>query len=345
MQESSLQHPQAKDAAETGQRADIWTRYWSSGALHSCSGSHGDPYGGEIASFWARQFVALSADDHVLEIGTGNGALPRLMLEQFNPQRPPEMDAVDLAFIEPAWLREIEPERAVCVRFHGGVRAESLPFADPKFSLAVSQFALEYTDIEPAIAEISRCCLNAARVALVMHRSDSTIAQVSETELRHIEWLLREDGLYRLAASLLPYVGRLAEPGGAERLRADPDANRLRQAYNQEQRALEARALELGTPDVLNLAAQGVAYALSLAPAGKLIDAQTLLSRQSQALQDSAWRLVDLREHALDEARLNQVEQMFLAQGFARIEQGTVSESGQMIGWTLVLQRHNRVAA
>ena len=61
-----------------GARRQAWSDYWRAGPLHSLAGSFQDNYEGPIRAFWEAALAGLTANDRVLDIGTGNGALPAL---------------------------------------------------------------------------------------------------------------------------------------------------------------------------------------------------------------------------------------------------------------------------
>ena len=92
----------------TETRREVWSRYWASGALHSCATSYRNNYAGSIGAFWQDAFAALPAPACVLDVATGNAALPNLLLTT-RRETAIECDAIDLARIEPEWLRKLEP--------------------------------------------------------------------------------------------------------------------------------------------------------------------------------------------------------------------------------------------
>ena len=81
--------------SELSQRAAVWSRYWSRGALHSCTGSFGDAYEGPIADFWRQGFGALAQGARVLDIASGNGPVPKLLLD-LKGRSDLSCDAIDL---------------------------------------------------------------------------------------------------------------------------------------------------------------------------------------------------------------------------------------------------------
>lgn len=223
-------------------RCQSWSRYWATGALHSCIGSFADNYDGQIAAFWGQVFARLPAAAQVLDIATGNGAVPRLLLESGHAPSG-SIDAVDLAEVAPRWTASLAPEQAARVRFHCGVHAESLPFADASFALVTSQYGIEYTDLVASAAEVLRVLAAGGSIALLLHHAESLPVRLGRVEIAELDWLERPDGLLDRARTLLPFLAELGTPAGMARVRADARAAEARTAVNQSMQELDARAL------------------------------------------------------------------------------------------------------
>ena len=98
------------------------------------------------------------------------------MIAESVTDRSLEMDAVDLARIQPAWLdgwRGAHP--LVHLRFHGGTSLEALPFAQAQFDLVTSQFGLEYGDFAPTLSELARVLRRGGRLAATRACASSVV--------------------------------------------------------------------------------------------------------------------------------------------------------------------------
>lgn len=315
------------------ERRDVWSRFWATGALHSCATSYHDNYAGPIGEFWRSAFAMLAPGDAVLDIATGNGALPRLLLAE-RPETSIECDAVDLAQIAPAWLRDADPTQRQRVHVQGGVAAESLPFANDAFSLVVSQYGIEYADLSRAIPELLRVLSPGGRIRLVVHHAGSRPVQLASDEISHIDWLLDDEGLLRLAAAMVPAMARAATAAGRAALAIDPHANQTRSRFNSMQTAASARVANSACPDVLHEVREAVARIFGMAMAQGLDQAEQALSGMRAQLVDSRLRLDELRRHALDEKAVQSLCTQ-LAEDGGRVTRMPLSDAGHVMAWAI----------
>lgn len=320
-------------AASSPSRQQAWSRYWASGARHSCVGSFADDYAGAIRRFWEPHLSALQPRDRMLDIGTGNGPLVKLAVDVGSKQGiPPRVDAVDLAKPAPDWLASMPPEVVGRLHFHAGVAAEALPFSDASFELVTSQFGIEYADLDMALDEVFRVVASTGRVALVCHHRDSVLFAVAGAECGHLQWLLDESGLFAATEALLPVMARLATPEGAMSVQRDTDAARVRGNFNQRMQALSTRAAQQAVPDCLHETAQALMALLSAASQRGSAASLQDLQRLGESLADSALRSRELQAHALDEARADAVLSLSEAAGRRAVATELV-DAGRLIGW------------
>lgn len=273
-------------------RQAAWSSYWAAGGLHSCVGSFAGNYEGAIGAFWRGQATALAEGARVLDLATGNGALPLLFREARGP-RVLRIDAVDLARIAPRWYRPGEHDD---VRFHAGVAMEQLPFPDGAFDLVASQFGFEYADRDAALAEMLRVASPGGRIALVMHHAGSVLVDVGRAELAHQRALLAPGGLLDAVAAVLPWFA--AARAGRDLSRV-AEAARDREAYNTVMRVLGASIAASPAPDLLREArdhAQRLLAAAGPDPAPVL----AAVDAWRDALGLAQLRTAELVAHALD---------------------------------------------
>ena len=322
------------DGPAPGVRRDAWSRYWAQGAPHSCVGSYGDCYGGAIAAFWRDVFGRLPAAARVLDIATGNGALPRLLL-QHTELRDLRCDAVDIAAIQPSWLAKGSPADQARVRFLGGVDAAALPFAAHRFDLIVSQYGLEYTGMQRSVPELLRVRAPRGQVALVLHHSQGRPADLAAVELEHLDWLMREGGLFDAGAALVEPMALAATAQGRASLQSQPQAEVARERFNALLADLASRTAAGDGADVLFEAREAVMSVLAGAGHNGAARANASLGQLRDEYASSATRLRDLQAHALGPDRALALREQLAAALGAPVSLTELNEQGYLMGWMI----------
>jgi len=275
-------------------RQRAWTTYWHSGALHSCPTSFVGNYAGAIAEFWSEVGKSLPAPARVLDVGTGNGSIPKFLMDIAADRGVVEIDGVDAAQIAPTWHSTADTPR---VRFHSGVRMEALPFPDAAFDVVCSQFAIEYASAPEAWTEALRVLKPGGSLCWVMHHRASVFASVAAQERDHLAWLLQADGLFGAAADLAPWLMR--HRAGEASVAMSSEANAARSRFNGIQQDLESRIQASASADVL-----GEVRAQLHAILARSTEPVAALSQYRQQLQESMLRSSDLVDRALDSDRV-----------------------------------------
>lgn len=321
------------DAQAASERGAVWSRYWAQGALHSCATSYAGNYGGALAGFWRGVFDALPAGARVLDIATGNGALPQLLL-QCRPRDALRIDAVDLAAIDPPWVRALPAAQRARLHLHPGVAAEHLPFDEATFDLVVSQYGFEYADTGRAAAELRRVLRPDGRVAMLLHHAASRPVTLAADEIAHIDWLCRpDDGLLAVGARLLGPMARAATEAGRRALAADHGALADRERFNALQRELSQRLQAATCPDVLHETREALARLFAFAARRGEAAATAQWHVLATHLADSRLRLVELRACALDEAALRSLAARIRPGAAAAFE--PLREADWVMGWSM----------
>lgn len=315
-------------------RRDAWSSYWARGVPHSCVGTYGATYGGAIGGFWREVFRALPAVARVLDVATGNGALPRLLLEHC---RGPgvQCDAVDIASICPPWLAVLAPADRARVRFLGGVDAATLPFGDRSFDLIVSQYGLEYTDLDRTLPELLRVRAPDGGVAMVLHHAQGRPAALAAVEIDHLRWLTGAGGLLDAAAALIEPMARAATPQGRIGLQNDPRAHAARERFNDLQGQVTARAAGGDGADVLFDAREAVMSVFALAGREGAPRAVAALAALREEFTAAATRLRDLCAHALGAGEAQSLRERLRAAGVSVSLDELREREGYLMGWTM----------
>lgn len=325
--------PQPADAPDNEATRHAWARYWQTGALHSCATSFAGNYDGPIGAFWRDVFGALAPADRVLDVASGNGPLAQLLLAT-RSESAITCDSVDLAPVSPPWLAQLPPARRARVRFFGGTRAEALPFDDGGHALAVSQFGLEYSDLEGSVPELLRVLARPGRFAAVMHHAESRPVALATEEAQHIAWALAPGGgLFACATAMLRPMSRAATEAGRRALATDAAALAARERFNTCQRELTDRAARSPCPDLLFELREAIAVVMETAARHGEAAARTRLAGVEQAVRDDGARLADLRGAALDEAAMQSLLARFGRDAQHHVE--PLRHGGHLMGWAV----------
>ena len=268
--------------------------------MHSCATSYDQSYRGSIAGFWLDGFERLAIGSRVLDIGTGNGPLPRLLV---GLESRPDMscDAIDLAEIAPPWLAQLPASTRNRLRFHGACAAEWLPFADASFDHVVSQWGLEYSQLALSVPELLRVLAPGGSIQLLLHHQDARPVTLAVEEAQHTVWLLQKDGFLDIASAMLAPMALAGTAKGSAQLMHDKGANQLRERFNARQEALQARIQQGSCTDVLSEIRQGVGTLFAIAARQGMEPASLAFDQMRTELQDALFRLQELRNHAMDE--------------------------------------------
>lgn len=285
-------------------RSEAWSSYWKSGVLHSCVGSYAGNYGGAIAKFWNSVFGRLHEGSNVLDIATGNGALPKLLLDGF-PAKFGRVDAVDYSTVAPAWY---DAEKMARIVFHPKVAMERLPFEDRRFDAVISQYGLEYGRRQESLEECLRVAKESAFFAFILHHADGILVRVAKQEVAHIDRLLASDGLMSAAIRIAPWLEATREDPSVG---LDAEALKCRALYNASMSQLAEAIDASGVPDLL-LESRERIHAL-VASAGT-IGAETVLEKlraYSEALVGARLRSAEMVSSALDAQQAHAIEAYF----------------------------------
>lgn len=313
-------------------RRHAWSTYWAAGMLHSCPRPGQGNYVGAISTFWRGRFEAMPVSARVLDLGTGNGALP-LMLSQWSQGQstaPLTIDAVDFADIAPD---RSDATAAGQVTFHPRVMLESLPFPDSTFDCVVSQYGLEYAAWPQALHEILRVAKPAAQFAFVMHHGESVLVDVARTEAINQHMLLADDGLFAVAADAIGWLARRDEMD----LSSSTAARTSREQYNQVMRRMGEAILASPVPDLL-LEARQIVHGLVAATSGSSAGMQLeRLSSYRQGVEAGELRSSELVQHALDRSEVESMMTLLAREHQARCQCSVISQAEGVLGWAVVV--------
>ena len=280
--------------AERAARNRAWKQFWQSGHVASCVPGQKSTEQ-EIHARWQSFFAGLPEGSRILDIATGNGALLRqaALTEQGSSF---ELTGVDLAAIDP--LKDAPGELAShpALRFIGEIDAASLPFDDASFDVVVSQFGLEYADLDAALKEVERVLSPSGRLRWLAHSEESEVVVQNRDRHRQVDLLLAKGGPLDSMGQLVARLKRGKNPGLT--------MNRL----DKSMRAAEEYLHNHPPADIVREVCRGLADTANRWQAYDPNDLETMVEHSRRQLKAHRQRILDLGEAVLTPARLQGVE-------------------------------------
>lgn len=220
----------------------FWNRYWHDNCLAAClvDNTTGN-YRAIVRTAWEQFFTRCEDRSKLLDIGTGNGAVPLIALEtSLGEGKTLEIHGIDRANIDPARYVPAAKSSLKRIQFHAETLAESLPFPDAYFDLLTGQYALEYTDAKKSVPELCRVAKSHAQMRFVLHARGAAPVASAEAGLSDITYALDSVRLVNKARDMIraafafEYAGRYSSMLNAE-------AHDAREVYRVAARAVDQR--------------------------------------------------------------------------------------------------------
>lgn len=175
--------------------AKSWSFMWDNPSI-TTFGHHDfhDNYDGSILEFWESQLTG--TPHHVVDVACGNGALCWIANDLLNDgEHQTAITGVDFADIKPFEMLKRKPEDYPAISFIGNNPIEKLPFEDNSVDMVISQYGVEYSDLDQSIPEIARVLGPAGKISFILHDLDGDLVKESNQPLREYEKIF---DVYRL---------------------------------------------------------------------------------------------------------------------------------------------------
>ena len=315
--------------------ASWWDHYWALGNLTSFSERFPQNYEGGIAAFWGSVFAALPSGARVLDIATGNGAVP-LIAAQVSAEngRAVEIHGLDSADINPR--KHLRVGRRLVsalerVHFHPRTSAEETGFPDAHFDLVTGQYALEYTCVPRAVRELKRIMQPGATGAFILHSDRSVVAKTSRREIEQCRIILNETRLFDRVRDLLYMLESDAGDSGKNDTLLEGH-----RAFSQALARIGREVIRHDPADLLRFAAQSAEEAYRLRTSQGLSTTLAYIDEVEAQIRDNQERLEGLLRVAVDERGKREITGHINEVGFQLTTFGDFFyDSGELLGWAL----------
>jgi ubiquinone/menaquinone biosynthesis C-methylase UbiE len=335
---------QAAGGARERLDAEEWSRFWERSTLTTFEGHFSGNYDAEIREFWRAALAPLPPGAVVVDLATGNGAIPLLAAEFAREEgKPLQITGLDSAAIDAARLKAARPELAAgldAVTLRGGTPLEATGLPAASVDLVTSQYGFEYGDTAAGGREIARILRPGGRLAMIIHHDESAILSQAREGLRQHRLCFEQERFVYLARKMIkifrglktgPQRGGVHWTPGAIKVREElmGAAQRLQQyARRPEVRREDAGFLEFMVPSVLRLLEQSRA----LSPVA-VEQAWSEIEGEAEAYR---LRMADLVSAACGEQDMARLEAELGAAGLTDLARAPlVYRADLLLGWTL----------
>ncbi len=306
-----------------------WESYYRQGALTVCPVGPSPNYSAEVRAAWENFFLTLSSGATIVDVGTGNGAIALIAKETAGAAgKTFAIHGIDRAQIHPE--RDVPHGYALFegIRFLAGVSAETMPFADRSVDAVCGQYALEYMQLERALAEIARVLAAGGQAQFIMHSQESVLFQNAQESLR----------LARVMFGQIDIMNRCRGVIGVERYglaRAEAARARLTAGFQELDRLIRSSP----NPHLAQQVHEMLRNFLVRQPAFDEQAALAGLARMDRDVQDALKRVRDLAQYALSRNDIDRLRRRVTRAGFAdfRAEQ-QVHADRHIVGWRVTFR-------
>lgn len=174
---------------------DDWSHYWKGSTITTFQGLFEKNYSNEIFDFWKRQISG--GYKYVLDIACGNGALSWIANDILNgANNQAKITGIDFANINPFKRLGKNKKNYPNISFLANTSIENMPIEDGSADLIVSQYGIEYSDLDKSIPEVSRVLTAGGKLCLMLHIENSDLVTTERRMLLVCRSVLNEDRLH-----------------------------------------------------------------------------------------------------------------------------------------------------
>jgi ubiquinone/menaquinone biosynthesis C-methylase UbiE len=204
-----------------------WNNYWLEGHITSFSDRVNGNYNDKYNDFWKENLP--SQNFNLLDIGSGNGAIPLLISQNLsNTEVKGMIIGCDRANVTLAGVLKNEE---VDIRLDSGVNCENLPYESNYFTDVVSQYGIEYSNIEKSIKEVSRVLVVGGITKFLLHHENSLICNNARKTLNFVEYVFNID-YFDTLRSFINEMGEIKNKSDLNNLKYNSACENLRNDLN-----------------------------------------------------------------------------------------------------------------
>ncbi len=313
------------------QQIQAWNDHWKNTGAGSINLFEDSPVANALRGFWWPH-LAWIGQVKVLDIGAGSGMLAGLALQQ-------KIKVSNWLCLDPAESAKTHWPKQNSALYDPNWIVGSLESVAPtaKVDAIVSNFGIEYSDLQQAPAKIKAWASDEVKLALVLHAKGSVIDEQSQQASTDLAFLLNQTTLKTSALALIEKARSLpSDPeermiyGMQERDAYNNDVNRLKTYMGDGARRSPVLL------QVLQLASQ---YIVQAQRTGASPDG---FAQFLNSLEWETERLRQMQAAALDEQKILDLANGLAAAGFANLkieriltEQPAQNNVNRLVAWAV----------
>jgi SAM-dependent methyltransferase len=311
----------------------IWSQYWHYDRIASCFDGAGlSNYDDSVAGGWRAFFGGLPDGARVLDLCTGNGAAALLAAETAREgAKSFRIVAVDQADIDPASHVSRHEEDYASIIFLRDTGVEALPFPDAGFGAVISQYGIEYSDLERSLPEAVRMVAPGGRLRLVVHAADGQVADGARHVIAEADLLLEEINLPGAATRCFTAILAVErDPAAGEEAHREADAS-----FAAFQAALERTARQIPGAEDKTMFKNSGAVLLDTFQRRSHFDLGQLIAKTEtieSEIRAHRGRLKALVDAALDRSGAEALARRICAMGAAECNASPLGNAAGLIG-------------
>ena len=319
---------------------DEWSEFWKNDTLTTFLGTFGRNYDGEIKAYWDNCFSKLPNNAKIIDLATGNGALALLAMQYSKAHANDfSVTGIDFANINPNQIPSLstdEKKLIESIEFLSNSNIEQTNLAEKSYDCAISQYGIEYSNLEKTIPELKRILKPNALFSVIVHHTDSKIIKQSRESLQQIDICCKDSNLEALLLEIIKNFSKANSQAEFAELIQSEKLKKLRSDYNLAIREIASKAEAFENKWVTDFVLSSFSKILGLAPDISLTEKLKNIESIHTELEIYTKRTEDLLAAALNEEHFTLFEELLLTNGFKNIQTAPQYYKGSdLIGFTI----------
>jgi ubiquinone/menaquinone biosynthesis C-methylase UbiE len=298
---------------KTMNEQNYWSQYWAQGNITSFTDIYANGYEGIIAKIWQDKFNTISENQSVLDLCTGSASIIRLAKSKI-----PNFQMINFTGVDYAQELNVEDFSIYKnVELLSKINIEELPFENKSFDHVISNFGIEYSDIEKSIAEAIRVGKPTAKYHFICHHHESNILNDNSRLLACLNEMNIDGGVLHYLSLLIDLLESKTD-----------ESEHIRNKLNQ-------RLGLLAEKDIDSFHTSRVVEFIKHILNPKVINKSLVLDSFKSDLDSHSKRLAHLKNSALNSDKILLIKSIFEANGIKNVDVSTIEDKGNLVAFKI----------